>query len=290
MKRIVIPIVLIVVGLGVFPLIASIGYGLVFPLQPYSAELQRQLAILVVRALQLAFFVTVLQIGLGFALVGKNAAAELRCRTCVFSAVVVLVMLIGVSMVVIWRPITYDDLRWDLYGARTWHVGRHVFLLGAVPLLAGVCMHNGLYAVLDVRRLKPTARNRVAVYLMTVTLALGAAGAAMVVSLCSRVQAREIGDYREAYALWQGTDRMTKQFVEECPGDYHFLLLRANFLEDGGRANEARDFYRQVCQATNVPDHIRVHVEAEMDGKHQQSATPLPPAPQPGPSEGARGR
>jgi hypothetical protein len=257
------------VGFGVLLLIAGIWYGLVFPLDPYSADLQRHLAILVLRVLHLAFVVTLLQIGLGFALAGGNAAAEIRCRTCVFSTVVVLVMVIGVAMVVVWHPITYDDLRWDLYGERTWHMGRHVFLLCAVPVLSGLCVHSGLYTASDLRRQEPRARNRVAAYLIVATLALGSSAAAAVVGLCVRVQSRETADYREAYtALWQGTDRMTRRFAKECPGDYHFLLLRANFLQDAGRPDEAGVMYRQVCEATNVPEHIRQNVEVEMERNH----------------------
>ena len=259
------------VGLGVLLVIAGTWYGLVFPLQPYSADLQRHLAIMVIRVLQLAFFLTSLQIGLGFVLAGRDAAPEIRCRTTVFSVVAILVMLVGVSMVVVWHPITYDDLHWDLYGAKTWHMGRHVYLLGAVPLLAGMSVHSGLYSASDLRCLKPTVRNRIAIYLVIATLSLGSSGAAMVVSLCSRVQRLEIADYREACtAQWQGTDRMTKRFVEECPGDYHFLLLRADFLEDAGHTDEARVLYGQVCQTTSVPVHVREHIEAEMEKKHQQ--------------------
>jgi len=97
----------------------------------------------------------------------------------------------------------------------------------------------------------------------------------MVVSLCSRLQRQETADYCEAYtALWQGTDRMTKRFVEECPGDYRFLLLRANFLEDASRTDEARVVYRQACEATNVPEHVRVNIQAEMEMKPQPEGPP----------------
>jgi hypothetical protein len=95
------------------------------------------------------------------------------------------------------------------------------------------------------------------------------------VSLCARVQIRETADYREACTvLWQATDNMTKRFVEECPGDYRFLLLRANFLADAGRTNEAGILYQQVCEATNVPEHIREHIETGMERKHEQEVSP----------------
>ena len=245
-------------GSAVVLFIVGLWVGLVWPLGPLP-----HVVVGVLRAVPFTFFLILLQIALGVVITGKDAAAEIRCRTCVFCVAAVLMMAMGsISLEVVTAS-----------GEGSWRVARRVLLLGAVPLLIGLCVHSGLYAALALRRLKPSVRNVIGSYLVVGVLALGASSTAAVLGVCIRTQNREIVKQRDACAaLWRATDRMTQRFLEECPGDYRFLLLRGTFLQDSGRQTEAETMCRQVCEAPGTPAYIRQGLESEMARMHQRAA------------------
>ena len=210
--------------------------------------------------------IALLQIAAGFLIAGYGAAAEIRSRTCVVSVVAILALHLSVPATFLWHPVEHADLGnyWSMLHEATWHRARDTFLWCLAPLLAGLSFHSTLYTLHALRRLRRTARNAAGAWLVVAVLAFDWSGLAWTMVVSDRVQARESGDLAKANSEMQAaTDLLTQRFVNECPDDYHFLLLRANFLQEEGRTREATALFAQPCLATNIPERVRRSLQTE---------------------------
>jgi hypothetical protein len=212
-----------------------------------------------------------LQIAAAFVIMGYSAAPEIRFRMCAFSVAVVLAILFSSTATLAWQPPGYGELvGYDttMYWVGTWYQLRHIFIWCVVPLLAGISFHSTLFTMHALRQLRATRRNVVGACLIAAVLGLGWAGLALAVIVSSRVQHRALQDIAVACAeMRDATDSVTRKFVTDCPGDYRFLLLRAHFLQENGRAEEAGLLYAQLSLTTNTPEPLRTDIQKELAGR-----------------------
>ena len=249
---------------SVLALIAVIYMG-----RTWSWDDPRHLATVMLGVMYGSAGIALLQIVAGFLIAGQGAA-EIRFRTCVVSVAAILSLHLHIATTFRWHPVDYGDL--GDYGCMlyvaTSHELRHAFLWCLAPLLAGLSFHSTLYALPALRRLRVNVRNTVGTWFVVAVLASGWSGLAWALVVSDRVQDRERRDLARANGeLRAATDRRTERFVSECPDDYHFLFLRANFLLEEGRTHEAAAMFAQPCLATNIPERMRRFLQTESSGQ-----------------------
>ena len=190
-----------------------------------------------------------LQIAAGFILTGYEAAPEIRCRAATFLVAVVLV-LISTSYAACELPPYFqsDTIGYrDVVRATSLNLFVRTCATCLAPLLMGIALHSSLFALYDLQRLRSTPRNTLAASLIFAILVLGWSGMAFALALSARMHAMHRLGFQDVQTasieIWRDTDAVTARFVRECPDDWHFLLLRANYLQEVGRTREAADMY-----------------------------------------------
>ena len=207
-----------------------------------------------------------------FLMTGKFGVSEVRNRLSAFSAAVVIAGVAGGTCLDMQMPIRgTSDVPWAL----AWHHITHSIAWGFQPLMAGIAVHSALYAVKELPRLPVSPRNTVASYLVVTILAVGLSALTSAMLITQRALAAGNADLAGVPSLWTMPDAMTRRYMAECPGDYHFVLLRANFLMDRGRSAEASPLYNQLRQDTNTPRNVQEWVDRELSYERHPSAGDL---------------
>ena len=117
---------------------------------------------------------------------------------------------------------------------------RSTSLLIAWPFMA-LAGHCFLSASGCLVRLWSTLRNRVAVVLCGVTLCVGLLSPLRMLGTWHAWFTKELPRLAETCSETRRlTDEYTEQWAKECPSDWQVLLVRAHYLFDVGRSNEAR--------------------------------------------------
>ena len=255
--------------------VSCIWVALTCSIRPYADNLHTFLSLFVRCAWVCILFLALLQLVAMVLLAGKDAAPEIRCRLTVFTIMTVLVLVISIALPATFPPVSDAALGGDQSRQGTWYTISLVLLRGVVPLFIGGAVHSALYLVSDMRHLNPSPRNRLSAYITIAILAVGSSGSVSTVIVCSRIMDQQLDCYRSAFSeLWRSTDHATRRFVEESCGDRDFLLLRANFLADAGRSEEASALYGMVFEATDVGHDVRGRIGADLEKRHQPSSAP----------------
>lgn len=217
----------------------------------------------------LAFLVFVLlEVAGAFLMTGRSGAPEVRNRMSAFAVAVVVAWVAGATCVNMWVPImSISDVPWAL----AWRRITHGVAWGFQPIMAGIAVHSALYTVQEIPRLRANLRNAIAAYFVVLVLAIGLSALAPVMWITHRALQAGSADFEEVPVLWTLPDLMTQRFMAECPGDYHFVLLRANFLWGRGRRAEAYALYNQLRANTNAPETLKRWIDTELANQYQDT-------------------
>ncbi len=120
-------------------------------------------------------------------------------------------------------------------------------LFRGLTLRVAVAAHALVYSVRLLFDLWARSRSRLTVALYALPLLIGICHPALVWHFWSRYSvAAEKSMLRECAAIHDATDHGTIKWVTEQPADWIALLVRANFLVDTGRDEEAIPIYERV--------------------------------------------
>lgn len=211
-----------------------------------------------------------------FLLNGTSGAPELRSRLATFYVAVVIFVVVGFTGL---NLRVWLDGETDLLRAASNCAFRHKIVWVFLPLLACYAVHSAAYCVRELQQLHACWRNTVARGMVAIILCTGFVAMFIVFRLAQADGNNEMAEIVEASQYYRiETDRATARWAAECPDNYQIQIMRASWLQDHGRPDEADAIYRQVRTNTNLSAYVRSWLDAELARQQGTNAATLRPA------------
>ncbi len=196
----------------------------------------------------------VLLMGVAFFLLNGRDAPELRNRITIFTASLV----IGLYLCTLWITLTFvhEPVHVRALTLYTLVPNPSVMmsvLKPAVLISGALCVHALLYIVSGLRAAPRNHRNHNATIMICIALLTACIPPAAVARYWNQTHnpRRMAEAYDAVQASHRRTDEITARWAEQHPDTWQFLLLRAHYLRDTGRAGEAD---RLIERIRNQPD------------------------------------
>lgn len=211
-----------------------------------------------------------------FLLKGTSGAPEARSRLATFYVAVVIFVVVGLTGL---NLRVWPDAGADLLLAASNCAFRQNIVWGFLPLLACYAVHSAAHCVRELHRLDACWRNALARGMVAIILCTGFVAMVIVFRLAQADGNNEMAEIVEASQYYRiETDQTTARWAAECPDNYQIQIMRASWLQDHGRPDEADAICRQVRTNTNLPAHVRSWLDAELARQQGTNAATLRPA------------
>ena len=202
-----------------------------------------------------------------FFLLAGNGAAEIRNRITVFTGSLV----VGMYFAFIWfvfqdsvlgRQLSIfpslqspSQIRSQLLTPR--------LMWWLIPVFGALALHSAFHLLHGLWKLPSLLRNTIASYLIIAALSFGIFSPIPMARFWRGLMLPP-DSVREATALLatmqKDTDVMTRQWIIDNPNAPLYIVVRANFLYEYGRIEEAQVLYKRLMNIADIPEGLKVFV------------------------------